>query len=707
MKQVMINLKNGKVSVEDVPHPVLRDGGVLVQNHYSVVSSGTDKSLMDLASSSYIGKARKKPDLFKKVVDKARKEGPLAAYQQAMGRLNKPEPVGYSCAGVVLDASKDVRFRKGDRVACAGSGFAVHADEVFVPKNLCVKIPDNVSFKHASFATMGAIAMQGVRNAEVTLGSKVAVIGLGLIGNLTVQILKSAGCKVFGVDISKDKVDLAKKVGLDAGAVRSDAHIEPLIELFTDGHGFDAVIITAATESTDPLAFAGTIARKKATIILVGVVGMQIPRDIYYEKELSFKVSCSYGPGRYDRVYEELGIDYPIGYIRWTEQRNMESFLDLISEGKIQLDELVSHEFSIADADKAYDLVSGKSEESFMGVLFRYDVKESKEKSSLPTVSVKKVEGTVGIGVIGAGQFASSVLLPALKNVAHVNLVGVCAASGLSAKSAQDNFHFQYCTSDYNKILSDESIDAVIIATRNSLHAKLIVEALHAGKHVFVEKPLATNKKELEMVMKAHQDHQDLLVQVGFNRRFAPMTRKIKKFYKNRASPLLMYYRVNAENIPKDHWIYDKLEGSSRFISELCHFIDYCRFIADSEIVNFSYETIQTKMLSANQLLENLVMILTFKDGSVATILYNTVGDASSSKEFVEIIGEKSFVKLTDFKQLELSSKGRNKTFKHHLKTEKGHKEELEYFIDAIQQGDTTKNFFDECVEVTKVTLQK
>jgi predicted dehydrogenase/threonine dehydrogenase-like Zn-dependent dehydrogenase len=707
MKQVMIDLKNGTVRVEDVPIPALQGGGVVVQNHFSVVSSGTDKSLLDLASSSYIGKARKKPDLFKKVVEKARKEGPLAAYEQAMGRLNKPEPVGYSCAGIIVDASDDVPFKKGDRVACAGSGFAVHAEQVFVPENLCVKVPDNVTFKQAAFTTMGSIAMQGVRNAEVTLGSTVAVIGLGLIGNLTVQLLKAAGCKVFGFDINQGKITLAKKVGLDSGAVQSDPHIISLVDSFTHGYGFDAVIITAATDSAEPLRFAGTIARKRAAIVLVGVVGMQIPRDIYYEKELRFIVSCSYGPGRYDRVYEELGVDYPIGFVRWTEKRNMESFLDLVSQGKISLEGLVSHEFSIEDAVKAYALVSGKVSDPYTGVLIRYSAKDEREQPVQMNPLVKKVDGTVGIGVIGAGQFAMSVLFPNLKKVNNVSLIGLCDAVGLNAKAAQDHYGFQYCTSDYHQILKDKSIDAVIVATRNSMHAKLVIEAVQAGKHVLVEKPLAITREELQAVIQAHKEHPDLLIHVGFNRRFAPMTRKIQDFFKNRGGPLLMMYRVNAEHIPKDHWIYDESEGGSRFITELCHFIDFCRCIAGKEISDYSYRTVVSNSLSSHELLENVILNLSFKDGSVATIVYDTIGDASSSKEYIEIIGEGSCAKLTDFKHLELIGKGHSSTSNHYLKTEKGHLEELESFVHNIQQGDSSNNFFDEIVEVTKVTLKE
>ena len=376
MKQALVNLRSGEVMVEDVPPPVMKGEGVLVENHFSVISAGTESMLINLAGSSYIGKARQKPDMFMKVVELAKKQGPITAYKAVTGRLDKPEPMGYSCAGIVSKTSENVPFNKGDRVACGGVGYANHADMVFVPKNLCVKVPDDVSLRDASFTTLGSIAMQGVRNADVRVGEKVAVIGLGLIGQLTVQILKASGCEVFGIEIDLKKIELGKKLGLDDGCSASAENIESQAESFIEGVGFDAVIITAATRSNAPLELAGKISRKKGRVVLVGLSGMEIPRDIYYPKELEFVISCSYGPGRYDPEYEEMGHDYPIGYVRWTEKRNMEAFLKLLSQKKIILDDLVSHEFHIEKAADAYELISSKTKKPYMGIVLTYDTKK-------------------------------------------------------------------------------------------------------------------------------------------------------------------------------------------------------------------------------------------------------------------------------------------------------------------------------------------
>jgi len=705
MEQLLVNLKNGNVLVDEVPPPILKGEGIIVENHYSAISGGTENSLLQLARSSYIGKARKKPDLFKKVIDKAKKEGPLAAYQQAMGRLNKPEPLGYSCAGVISKVSEGLVFKVGDRVACGGAGYANHADVVFIPKNLCVKVPDNVSLREAAFTTIGSIAMQGVRNADIRVGETVAVVGLGLLGQISVQILKASGCRVFGIELDRGKIKLAKELGMDGGAVRDAPNIEEQISSFTKGNGFDSIIITAATNSSEPLEFAGKIARHRAKVVLVGVVGMEIPRDIYYEKELQFVVSCSYGPGRYDREYEEFGHDYPIGYVRWTEKRNMEVFLDLLSQKKIQLDRIISHEFEVKDAVKAYQMIKGEIKEPYLGIILSYN----KEKKLLDKIPIKreiksvKKEGTINIGMIGAGQFATSVLLQVLEKTDGVNLVGLSAASGLSSKSAAENFGFEYCTTDYKKILTDEKIDAVVIATRNSLHAPLTIEALENGKHVFVEKPLAINKKELDDIVDAHKKYPEQVVQVGFNRRYAPMTKEIKEFFKDRIEPMILFYRVNAEHIPKDHWVYDDKEGKSRFITELCHFVDFCRCVIDSEIIDSNYYKIDSDSITGKETKENISLSMKFNDGSIATVIYNTIGDPSFSKEYAEIYSENSFVKLTDFKELVLSRNGKVKKSKHILKTEKGHKQEFEEFVYSIKNG---KNYIDEFLEVTEITLQ-
>jgi len=702
MKQVLVNLKSGDVVVDEVPTPVLKEGGILVENHFSAISGGTESGLLKLAGSSYIGKARQKPDLFRKVVDLARKQGPLVAYEQAMNRLNRPEPLGYSSAGVVVEVSAGSPFRVGDRVACGGVGYANHADAVFVPNNLAVKVPDEVALRDAAFTTIGAIAMQGFRNAKLALGEKVLVIGLGLIGQITVQILKAAGMEVFGVDIDRAKVELAMEGGMDAGGTRGQESILEQVLAFSGGRGVDAVIITAATTSNDPLEFAGKAARKKGRVVLVGVVGMEIPRDVYYPKELEFVVSCSYGPGRYDKDYEEMGHDYPIGYVRWTEKRNMESFLHLLKEGKIELDGIITHEFSIDEAPRAYSLISGKVKEPYLGIVLRYpEVKESSRRVELSR-TVKKHEGNVCIGWIGAGAFATSVLLPAIRNITGSRLIGLSAASGLSSKSAGETYGFEYVTTDYKDILRDDRIDAVVIATRNSLHAAIAIEALEYGKHVFVEKPMAITKEELESIKETHEMVGDRIVHVGFNRRHAPLALRMKEIFKGRRGPMMVLYRVNAEHLPPDHWVYEDREGGSRFVTEMCHFIDFCKFLTSSKIASSSYINVESGSMDVKHSRENVVMNLGFKDGSVAAIIYTTIGDPSHTKEYCEVFSENTFASLKDFRELTWSHDGRTKTVKERLKVDKGHRGELQAFIDNVRNG---VDPFEEWLDTTEITL--
>ncbi|MGA1821192.1 MAG: bi-domain-containing oxidoreductase [Thermoplasmatota archaeon] len=704
MKQVLLYLKSGEIKVEDVPVPALKPGGVVVSSRYSVISGGTELSTINLAKASYLGKAKMKPDLFNKMVNLAKKQGPLTAYQAAMGRLNKPEPLGYSCAGVVSKVSDGVPFKVGDRVACGGAGYASHADFVFTPKNLCVKIPDNVSFRDASFTTIGAIAMQGVRNGDLRLGERVAVIGMGLIGQITAQILKASGCRVFGIDIDKKKLDLAKGKAIEDGALADAENIDSQANAFTRGNGFDAVIITAATKSKDPLNLAGRITRQKGKVVLVGVVGMEIPRDIYYQKELQFIVSCSYGPGRYDPEYEEMGRDYPFGYVRWTENRNMEAFLELLSRGDIRLDDLVTHEFEIEKAVQAYDLIKGEIKEPYLGVVIKYgeDKVQETKVSTKKKPDVPKKEGQINIGWVGAGSFATTTLLPTLKKIDNIRLVGMCAATGISSKSASATYGFEYGTTEYTDLLNDDDIDAVIVTTRNSLHAEIANKALEAGKHVFVEKPLAITNKELNKLIRNHEKHPDRIVQVGFNRRFAPITKKILSFMGERKGPMMVHYRVNAGALPKNHWVYEDREGGSRFITELCHFIDYCRFVVGSEITDYHYFNVDHPALHDKESTENLVLNMKYHDGSVASIVYNTIGDSDSSKEYAELYCDGTTVRMTDFRELEVIRKGKVRRFKDHLRTEKGHREEIVDFIQNIRNG---INPFDEYINTTKITL--
>lgn len=692
MKQVVLNLKDGDLTVKDVPIPTLKGSGVLVRSHYSVISAGTESGLVDLADKSLIGKARARPDLAMKVINKAKQDGPISAFQQAMGRLEKREPLGYSSAGTVIAVSEDIpEIKVGDRVACAGAGYANHADVVFVPKNLCVKVPDNVDLKNACFTTVGSIAMQGVRNADVRVGENVVVVGLGLIGLITVQILKASGCRVFGIDLDESKVKLAKELGADVALSRNTPNIEESVRQFSRGIGADVTIIAAATKSNDPVDFAGKITRERGKVVIVGLVGMDIPREEYYNKEIELRVSRSYGPGRYDRSYEEAGRDYPAPYVRWTENRNMQAFLDLLSMKKISMDPIISHEFSIEQAPEAYDLIEQRK--PYLGIVLRYDTnREIEDKIVLKTPESKPFpSGTPVIGVIGAGIFATSTLLPNLSKINGIKLKGLSAATGISCESVAKKYGFEYCTSDYNKIMEDPEINCVSIVTRNSLHAPLVIEALKHGKNVLVEKPLALSEDELDAVRAAWKEHGGL-VMVGFNRRYSELGKKLRDFFKKRSQPMVALYRVNAESIPKDHWIYDASEGGSRIITECCHFIDFLQFIIGSSPTEVYARKIEPETKSPEDN-ENISITLSFEDGSIGTIIYTTHGDSSLSKERAEFFADGMAGVITDFKQLELVKGGKKEKISKRMVTEKGHKSEFEKFFEMVTKGSSEYDF--------------
>lgn len=682
MKQVVLNLKTGDLTVEEVPIPTLKSGGVLVMNNYSVISAGTESGLVGLAEKSLLGKARERPDLAKKVLDKAKRDGPISAFQQAMGRLEKREPMGYSSAGTVIAVSEDVtEFKIDDHVACAGTGYANHADVIFVPKNLCVKIADNVSLKSAAFTTVGAIALQGVRNADVRVGENVVIIGLGLVGLITVQILKASGCRVFGVDLDESKVKLAKELGADIAVSRNSPGIENSILQFTRGIGADSTIITAATKSNDPVELAGKITRERGKVVIVGLVGMDIPREDYYNKEIELRVSRSYGPGRYDRIYEELGQDYPPSYVRWTENRNMQAFADLLSLNNFSMEKIITHEFPIEKASEAYEVINTRK--PYLGILLEYDVdKKIEDKVELKAPQPSHKIDVPVVGVIGAGNFATSTLLPNLKKIKGIRLKGLAAASGISSESVAKQYGFEYCTSDYQKIISDPEINAVIIATRNSLHAPLVIEALKNKKNVLVEKPLALNEEELNTIKSTWEEYGGLLM-VGFNRRYSELGIKLRDFFKNRSQPMVALYRVNAESVPLNHWIYDPAEGSGRIITECCHFIDFLQYIIGSTPKKVFANKIETSANSPEDN-ENVLITLSFEDGSIGTIIYTTHGDSSFSKEHAEFFADGMTGTITDFKELELVKGGKKTRITKKLITEKGHKGELEIFFDKV-----------------------
>ncbi|KUG21111.1 putative zinc-binding dehydrogenase [hydrocarbon metagenome] len=671
----MVDLQQGGVRVEDVPVPLLRKG-VIVENRYSLISGGTELSLITLSQQSLLGKARSRPDDLKKVLSKVKTDGLLSAYQQAMSRLGRPEPLGYSSAGIVRETSVD-EFRAGDRVACAGAGYAVHAEFVSVPKNLCVPVPEGVSMQEAAFTTVGAIALHGVRNARVHLGESVAVIGLGLIGLLTVQILKAAGCRVFGVEIDSEKARLARELGADV-TTGYDGILERMKNF--SPFGADAVIITAATKSNLPIESAGHLVRDRGRVVVVGNVGMNVSRDTFYEKEAELIVSRSYGPGRYDRIYEEKGVDYPI-YVRWTERRNMEAFLELVRSGNVNIKPLITHEFPLENALQAYGLMMG-GREKYIGILLGYgeNGKEYTKRIALPAeaASSTKVPADVGnLGCIGAGVHAMSALYPELARL-PVHLRGLATATGVSAHSVAKKYGFAYCTTDYRSILEDPEIDSVLIATRNDLHAAMAVEALSSGKNVFVEKPLATTPDELRQVVRAWKEHGGRLM-VGFNRRHSSLSGRLKQFFAGRNSPMIIHYRVNAGQIPADHWVHDAEQGGGMLISECCHFIDFMQYLTDARPATVFARSIDPGGGTGKY--DNVQMTLTFDDGSLGSITYTTLGDGSYSKEMVEVFCSNAVGRITDFRELELWRGGRSEKARRWLSRDKGFHEELSAFI--------------------------
>lgn len=706
MKQVKLNMKTGEVEIAEVPIPSLKDKEVLVHNAYSLISGGTELSLIKLGKNSLIGKAKERPDLASKVINRAKRDGILTAYRQAMSRLDKPETLGYSCAGEIIKIGMDITDLKvGDKVACGGAGYASHSEYVSVPRNLCVKLPPHVNCMDACFTTVGSIALQGIRNADVKLGENVVVIGLGLIGQLTVQLLKAAGCNIFGIDVDQKKIDLALKQGADKVFLRNSKNLEEIVYGICNGDGADAILITAATSSSDPIEFAGKIARDHGRIVVVGNVGMNIPRDIYYKKELEVIVSRSYGPGRYDRNYEEKGYDYPIGFVRWTENRNMKAFVELLEKKKLMLNEVVSHCFVIDEVKKAYELIERKNE-FFMGILIKYqkecderDIYVNQLKENFYTGKLK----IINVGVIGAGNFATSTLLPKLKKIKSINLRCLATATGLSAESTAKKFNFDSYTTDYKKILNDEKIDAVLIITSNFNHAKLTVESLKAGKHVFVEKPLAVSEIQLKEIVDSYNKYQKI-VMVGFNRRYAPLALKLKAFFQNRTGPMISFYRVNTGKIPSDHWIYDNEQGGSGIISEACHFIDFLYYITGSKIIDINTNIISGNSLKPNEL-DNFIINLSFEDGSIGTIIYTNKGDDSYSKEMCEFFADGSVASLKDFRKLEFISNGRRKQFRKRFSLDKGHFGELKKFTEMITTGNVGNEDFESYISSSLATL--
>jgi len=706
MKQLLQNLKTGRTTVEEVPMPTPGGGQALVRVAASLVSAGTERMLVEFAGSSLVGKARSRPDLVRQVVDKMKREGVVPAVRAAFSRLDQPIPLGYSSAGIITALGEDMQgFQVGQRVACAGGGYAVHAEYNLVPRLLLTPLPDEVDFESAAFTTLGAIALHGLRLSGMQLGESVAVIGMGLLGLLAAQMAVASGCTVLGIDTDPARVKLALSMGLRA-CIREKA--ESVALAFTRHQGFDRLLICADTPSNDPVELAAVIARDRASVVATGAVGLTFPRKIYYEKELSFINSRSYGPGRYDSAYEEEGRDYPAGYVRWTEGRNFQAVVDLLASGKLDVKPLISHRFPIGQAPDAYRVITGKSGQPFLGVLLTYpqDTEPGAARLVLsPDASRGAVSGTpvpVNLGVVGAGLFANAVLLPILKKLPGLQLAGIASSAGMHAAESARKFGFRYAASSVEEIIQDGDVNAVAILTRHNTHADLVVKALQAGKHAFVEKPLAITPAGLDQVVEAlgKLPSPSPLLMVGFNRRFAPLSVELSRFLAGRTEPLFMHYRLNAGFIPIDHWTQDPTQGGGRIIGEGCHFIDLLTFLVGSPPV-----TVFTRALPdlGKYRQDNVSMTFTFPDGSLGVVDYLANGDKSFPKERLEVFCAGSVAVLDDFRTLDLLRDGRRTRLK--KPQEKGWAPEWSAFITAVQAGGPPPIPYDQLVGVTRATF--
>lgn len=711
MKQILQSYKTGELWLAEVPVPACKSNGVVIQTTTSFVSAGTERMLVDFAKKNIIGKALAMPDQVKKVLRKMKSEGILSTLEKVQAKLDQPIPLGYSCAGVVEEVGRTVAgLAVGDRVACGGVGYANHADYNYVPKNLLVKIPDSVSMEDASCATVGSIALQGVRQCDLRLGENVCVMGLGLLGMLAVQMLKASGVRVIGFDPDVSRCDLAKKLGADMVV---SSGLESACNEFSQGYGVDAVLITAATKSNEPVTVAGEICRMKGTVVVTGLVGMDIPRDMYYKKELDFKLSLSYGPGRYDSNYEEGGHDYPYGYVRWTEQRNIQAFLDMVASGVVTPSKLVTHRFDMDNALDAYQLILGKTAEPYLGVVINYDEKPEGIRPALRWTEIKKVSyaaSSLNIGFIGAGNFTKAVLFPALKKQKNISLKTICTATGMNAGQTAEKEGFASATTDYNQVLNDSDINIVFITTQHNSHAHFVKAAINAGKHIFVEKPLCINPDELNELKSIysnlnHSKEQPFLNQhllVGFNRRFSPHARLIKEYFKDRHTPMMVNYRVNAGIIPPDSWVQNLEIGGGRIVGEICHFIDFASFIIGTAPIEVSAMCVDSSNASLVAQ-DNVTISIKYMDGSVAQILYVAVGASDLSKEYCEVFADESAAVMDNFCSTVCMGKRGKKKLKG--RQEKGFTEEITAFLNAVQQGGEAPIPFESIVDTTASTF--
>lgn len=717
MKQVTQSYKTGELNLAEVPLPALKPDTLLVRTAASLVSVGTEKYMLELGRKSLLGKALARPDLLRQVLAKARAEGPLEAWRQARGRLDTPVPLGYSAAGVVMGVGVS-GFAAEERVACAGSGIASHAELLRVPRTLAVKIPDTVGFEAASFVAMGGIAVHAARVARAAMGERVVVLGLGLLGQLALQILNAAGCRVFGLDVVPEKVDVALAHGAHAGATIGREDALGAVRAFSGGHGADAVLVFAATASNQPVELAAEMARERGRVVVPGLVGLDLPRKLFYEKELQFTVSRAWGPGMYDPAYEAGERDYPLPYVRWTAQRNMAHFMELLAGGRVAVDHLITHRFPIERALDAYRMiVEGK--EPAIGVVLQYPEKANlartirlKEQAApaRPAVAIS-MEGKdlaprdpLRVGLIGAGLFARGTLLPALKGVAGIELRGVVTSSGLSGAHVARKYGLAYCTTDVDELLNDPAIDLLMVLTRHGSHADLVCRALAAGKHVFVEKPLALNGDQLEAVIAAYWAAPGQLM-VGFNRRFAPATAFALQRLQNIPRPLMVSVRANVGHIPPHAWVHDPQQGGGNVVGEVCHFVDLIQAFSGSTPLRVTARSAGGDNAGVVRQ-DNVTITLEMADGSLGTIVYSALGDKATPRERVEIFGGGATCAIENFRRATWSQAGRRQRLGHWFSgVDRGHRAEMAALVGALRTGAPFPVPFESVVATTRATF--
>lgn len=696
MKQVLQNLKNGETYIEEVATPSPSSHELTVQTACTLISTGTEKMLVDFGRAGLIGKIKKQPEKVKAVLDKVKTDGIMATYEAVSSKLNQPIPLGYCNVGKVIHPQGDVKT--GTRVVSNGA----HAEIVRVSPNLIARIPDNVTDEEAAFTVMGAIALQGIRLSQPTLGETYVVMGLGLIGLLTVQLLIAHGCKVIALDFDQDKLDQAQRYGATSLSPTTSPDIVEAVIASNNGFEVDAVLMTLSTDQDEPLHQAAQMCRKRGRIVLVGVTGLNLLRSDFYEKEISFQVSCSYGPGRYDPLYEDQGQDYPKGFVRWTAGRNMEAFLDSLSRGKITVKDLIGHRFTIDEAPKAYELVSEGSTKG--GVILNYPrAAQALSETVIHYNQASHTPSKIRLGVIGAGNYAGRILLPCFKK-ASVALRGVCSSTGLNAALAAKKFSFAYSTSDTDKLLNDPEINTIVIATNHNTHASLTLKGLKAGKHVFVEKPLALTLDELSQIQQFYEtaDSTKPQLTVGFNRRFSPFTQEMKRVMDLESSPKFIVMTMNAGHIPASHWTQDPGIGGGRIIGEACHFIDLSRYLIGKKIVTSSITSLPQSHLAVSDV---ATIVITFEDGSQSTIHYIANGSKSFPKERIEVFSNGKTLQLDNFRKLKsFGWKGARNISK--FSQDKGQQQCVNAFCEAISKGQNFTIPVEELFEVARVTLE-